>query len=244
MAKYRCPQCGAVHKEDLIHCRLCGSSMGEEGREPILTKKPATARRSSSGLAVALAVGLALVMALALAAVSFGWVGSSETVQQVANNVPGVGDPAPDGWVRIPDEAASWSYELPGPEPSEETVGFSPAVDGLTGWTSQITGLATVSALSGTLDDDPGDRQRQVLEELAAQYVAETSGRVASTDEMTVGGFQALRVEVDDRALDGDFAMGEVVLVLRDDRLYVLDVTSTDEDPPQSDRLLGSVRFS
>ena len=71
MAKYRCPICGAAHKEPPTHCRLCGQDMRDAAFVPMTPKgaRVATKQRKGTlriGVLGALAVLAILVLALVL----------------------------------------------------------------------------------------------------------------------------------------------------------------------------------
>jgi hypothetical protein len=244
MAKYRCPQCGAVHKEPLEICRLCGSSMGEIGHQQIIVKKPAQFRGKTKGVGIGVLVGILLVVAIGLGAIAFGWVGGGESIQEVVRQVPGITDSAADGWDRVTDESGGWAFDLPSAEPTAITIPGAGTTTGLTGWSADISDETTVSALWGMLPSDQSATPRQSLAALADEYAAATPGRLSKTSDTQVAGMPAVALTIEDRDIDGQYAAGDAILILRSDRVYVLDVTSVNKDAPQMDRLRSSVAFS
>ena len=75
MSKYRCPVCGATHKEEPYVCRMCGYriaenmgslEVGDTGTKPLI--------RTRSGFGRPILVALLGVVVLVVAAVGLGFV--------------------------------------------------------------------------------------------------------------------------------------------------------------------------
>ena len=115
MAKYRCPSCGASHKDAPSSCRLCGYIMdgsveipsgGAQARAPIEKK---------GGLGGFALIGLLVVVLLGAGAVIFHLTSGNATVAKVIDKLPGQSAP-PDGWKTVTDAEGGFTVSLP-PEP-------------------------------------------------------------------------------------------------------------------------------
>jgi hypothetical protein len=157
MSKYRCPICGATHKQYQPNCRLCGQSLAAENIPTDMPKAatPASANASIKGVFL---IGLAVVLVLLVGGVAFGVVQSNRAIETakeavLQQNVDGwsplvcvvEGAPAAEGAATeaaptcIVPAGQGFRTELPGDRTKSNTV-FAPAAGGtMETWSSTIS---------------------------------------------------------------------------------------------------------
>lgn len=260
MAKYRCPVCGATHKELPDNCRLCGQKMGPDavvgdfsGSRHVAEKKKGVA-----GIAIAVVVGvLALILVLVLLGVAPG----SKQVESVARNIPGLPTQGDDGWSELTSPEGGFTAKFPGGMREQQSgvvlpvaaapgtlysanlsddtivfVGYAPLDEADKAGAAGQTG----TTLSGKA------RARQIADRYAASFEAQ-GAKVDKRDETGVGGLPAVYVEmrnVKDPQLPGKTLYVRALVVPRGDTVYVIGTKSVYKDAEQFDKLAGSFAFT
>jgi hypothetical protein len=267
MANYRCPICGANHKEPVESCRLCGADM--TGR-PIPAEfhaapPPVSTKGGVKGIVF---IGLGVVLLLGIAGLAFGFIRSNEVIEQAKVKVlPN----QTDGW-RVQNEpdplnskgtapstvsVGHFSVELPG-DPTYETIPFGATNEGnLTVWTAKIgtdyllqvgwghvTPPAPGVGPTGTAVDQTPTGQRFLKETVAPQWLAShgvTATQVTEQATVISGAPAYVIKEVQSTTtLNGKPAFLQTALILHKDILYVIQLTSIYKDADQLDRMINS----
>ncbi|MEZ5143953.1 MAG: hypothetical protein R2726_15755 [Acidimicrobiales bacterium] len=260
MAKYRCPVCGATHKQLPEHCRLCGQKMGEDavvgdfsGSRHVNEKKKGVA-----GIAVAVLIG---VLVLVLVLVLIGLAPGGKQVDSVARNIPGLPTQGDDGWSELSSPEGGFTARFPGGM-REQQSGVALPVATATGteYTANLSDDTIVFVAYAPLDEadraptagQTGStlsgkaRVRQIADRYAAAYEAQ-GAKVDKRDETGVGGYPALYVElrnVKDPAFPGKTFYVRALIVARGDTVYVIGTKSIYKDAEQFDKLAGSFAFT
>lgn len=135
MPSYRCPACGANHKEFQPQCRLCGQSLSSTtaaAPAPQVTVKSGGGR-STKGVVL---LGIGVVVAVVAIALVFGLVSGNKAIDKAKDKVlPGS---LQDGWSPLTDPDGGFSVNLPG-DRTKASVPFTGSVDGkATTWTAKV----------------------------------------------------------------------------------------------------------
>jgi hypothetical protein len=264
MSTYRCPICGANHKDNVSQCRLCGADM--TGRplpvdNAVHAPPPVSAKGGVKGLVF---IGLGLVLVLIVAAVALGFV-RSQSVETAASKIIGKHT---DGWTTQtePDDKSGgstagasgghFSVELPG-DRTRETIDFTGTNDGkLVVWTAKIgddyrlqAGWGTItppppgSGPSGTFADQ-GPTRQLFLKGVADKWMAANGLSAANVTEGNAffGGLPAyvVRSTTASAKLNGKAAYTQVAFGISGDKLYVLLLTSSYKDADQLDKMMST----
>jgi hypothetical protein len=130
MSKYRCPICGAVHKQYQPNCRLCGQSLSGENI-PVSAPKAATAIGTNTSIKGIIWLGILVVLVLLVGAVFFGYVQSNRAIETAKEVVL-----------------------------QQNTDGWSPLVCATQGASTEATPTCTVPEGQGFTVELPGDRTK------------------------------------------------------------------------------------
>ncbi|MEJ5254854.1 MAG: zinc ribbon domain-containing protein [Acidimicrobiales bacterium] len=245
MAKYRCPSCGAAHKEQETHCRLCGTRMTDPTSIPAsVSARPAPAKKR--GLGTLALIGLGGVLLIGVLAVLLGVTGDdTAVVDAVRDQVPGLKGPEYDGWKPYDDADGGFTAMFPG----DVLDGFQPYPPADDGRMDRIhTDVGAETTLSVSYSEVPVSDATPKQEQLRtfAQSWAEALGGTLSKDvtEKTFRGQPALLVTVKGLKQGGQPATARALLVLRGKMLYVIQSQSAYQDHPSFDRLVNSITFT
>lgn len=246
MSSYRCPLCGANHKDAAERCRLCGQSLapGAVDAAPRAVAKPVRAKRGIKGVVL---IGLGLVVALLVGALAFGVLKADRQVRMAQDLVTGTAD----GWSTQAEAEGQFQVDLPGTR-TRSAATFAGTDDGtITAWQSSIGDDTEVLAGWGTVT--PPLTDGKISNALAVQYLKETViPRWAVTNgvgektglfrEGTIGGLPAVSVETVQPQLKvkGKEGFAHVAVALRGTRLYVLQVLTIYKDTPQLERMANT----
>lgn len=150
MAKYRCPVCGATHREMPEMCRLCGQLMGENSVVGDFSGNIQTAvqRKGLGGIVFLVILGVvALVVGLALAGVGPG----AKQIDTVVNKV-GL-KPRATGWTELRDEEGKFSTDFPSNDQKQDKDYTSPfSSNKATRWSVNLSGDTIVEVQYVKLD--------------------------------------------------------------------------------------------
>jgi hypothetical protein len=246
MSSYRCPLCGANHKDAAERCRLCGQSLapGAVDTAPRAVAKPVRAKRGIKGVVL---IGLGLVFALLAGGLAFGLLRADRQVKMATDLVTGTAD----GWSTQAENEGQFQVDLPGTR-TRSAATFAGTDDGnITAWQSSVGDDTEVLAGWGTVT--PPLTDGKVSNPLAIQYLKETviprwavaqgiEEKTGEFQEGTIGGLPAVMVETVQPQLKvkGKEAFAHVAVVLRGTRLYVLQVLTIYKDTPQLNRMANT----
>jgi hypothetical protein len=138
MAKYRCPVCGATHKELPEHCRLCGQKMGEEAVVGDFSgaRKLQTQKKGIFGIAFVVILGV-IVIAVVLIALDIA--PGSKQLNAVVDKVPGLPKDDESGWAKLDATDGKFTVKMPTDQPEQ-----AKQPDGSITWTAWIGSDARV----------------------------------------------------------------------------------------------------
>lgn len=238
MSKYRCPRCGATHKEQVLHCRLCGMDMTGDHQPIGADVRPSGKKRG--GIASLAVFGVLGVLAVIALAVALGLT-SSET-DDLTDKIPGIRSETSDGWVPLQDDEGGFIVSLPGTA-TQTTVEFPPAVDGeATVWTATIADEIRITV--GWADLPPleeGSSDAARLEAMADAWAEANDTSVRDSQQSEFAGLEAIDTTLRDTDLEGESANAKAYLFMRDDRMYIVMVESIYVEMPQYTRVLTSL---
>jgi len=267
MANYRCPVCGANHKTYQPNCRLCGQSLNPNFIPSEIQSSTATARskRGNKGLVL---IGIGVVLCVVAVALVFGLVAGNKQLDQAKNKiVPGADK---DGWSVLTcsssgdannackvDAGYDFSVILPGDRTTSSST-FPGTVDGkLTVWTSKISNDTIVTVGYGKVDPTGGTTTGTALTTAAAQnYLQGLSEQWRATQGVTdvtvkgeetgIAGLPAYVFRAQERAftVNGQQGYAQQALILRGDKLFVVQTLSVIKDAEQFDRVVNSLAFA
>jgi hypothetical protein len=254
--KYRCPVCGATHKNMPQQCRLCGQQMGPEvtvGQ----TVQPRYVEESRSGLGVFIVIAVVLVIGLVGVFIALQLIPGTQQVEQLANKA-GL-NATPDGWSNYLYADGGFSVDLP--DGTRQTT-FKDGVytlDELIGTETHISVTATrvlpateYATRTYSTDQDPQIEAKRYIRGLADDFEATVladQGKVDKrSDDTAVVGVPAVYFElrnVKDTYTDlrtDQRLSGRAVMFVKDGVLYTIRVTSVYDytNLPQFDRVASS----
>ena len=121
MATYRCPECGASHKEHVPNCRLCGAPLdiAVTVRTVTVDRNIAAERFKRKGMGHFIVIGLILVVGIGLAAFFIGGVDNSP-VRSTIYKLPFIDPPVEDTWFAWADPDEVMIVDVPARMESED----------------------------------------------------------------------------------------------------------------------------
>lgn len=272
MSKYRCPICGATHKQYQPNCRLCGQSLAAENI-PTNMPRAATNVSANSSIKGIIWIGLLVVVVLLVGAVAFGIVQSNRTIEAAKEVVL---QQNIDGWSPLvcavegtSTEAAptctvpagqGFTVELPGDRTKSNTA-FAPAAGAkMETWSTNISTDTLLEVAFAPVTDPatgapPAAGDELALDRIADAWlasknltraVADTGSTDVTVAETTFLGHPALLLTTPTAEVDlnGEPAYLRTLLVQRDDVLFVVQSTSIYESPEPFDRMVDTLTFS
>jgi len=243
MSKFHCPRCGATHKTLQAKCRLCGMDMsGEHVPFDMGARPPA---EKPKGLGALLGFGILGVLIIGALGVAFGISDDGGRISQVSARI-GLGGLDADGWTALEDPQGSFIVEMPGTA-TQTTTSFPPGQNGeMTVWTSMISDETKiiVGFTDLELTGAESDSEKVRLEELAKQWATAQGTRLDRIDASAFRSYPAVDTRLAFFDLNGKLAAAKAFLILRGDRLYVVQVQSIYPDAPQYVRVLNSLELT
>jgi hypothetical protein len=246
MSSYRCPLCGANHKDAAERCRLCGQSLapGAVDTAPRSAVKPVRAKRGIKGVVL---IGLGLVLALIIGALAFGLLRADRQVKMAQDLVTGTAD----GWSTQVESEGHFQVDMPGTR-TRSTTTFAGTDDGnLTAWQSSVGDDTETLVGWGTVT--PPLTDGTISHPLAVQYLRETvlprwalahgiEEKTGEFQEASIGGLPAVVAKTVQPQLKvkGKEAFAHMAVALRGTRLYVLQVLTIYKDTPQLERMANT----
>ncbi len=240
MSKYRCPVCGAPHKDPVAKCRLCGQDMSSPAAVPVSTAGARQVASPKKGIGVFILIALGLIVVILVGALIFGATRDTETVNEATRAIPGLNETV-DGWVTIEDVEGGFTASMPPGNTSDvASAQASPPAAGR--WVGDLGEESTVSITYYDVTDDAGDIAINRLKDFTA---ALDEGRPDAkvnepTEETGFHGYPALSVTM---RYPGQDQSSKMLLILKGDRIYVLESVSIYPDHPSFDKLVDSFAF-
>ena len=245
MAKYRCPQCGAGHKDPPATCRLCGYVMdGTVGT--VTTQKTAAPMKEKKGVGSVMLIGIAVVLGIAILSVLLGFTSGNLSYGRIRNKV-GEWVPAlaskDDGWNQVTDTDGGFTIDMPG-EATAISVVYPPVENGrMVGWSAHIGSDTQLSVQYGKVIPVPGENTQATLNRLGDAWIY-GSGEVEKRTDTTFQGYPALDYKIKNIKLFGKDAWQRTILFLKGETLYVLQSQSIYQDNPSFPRFANSMHFT
>jgi len=197
------------------------------------------------GLGSLVVFGILGVLIIGALGVALGLSNDGGSISKVTNRV-GLGGIDEDGWTQLDDPDGALTVELPGTA-TQTTVAFPPGKDGeMTVWTSEISDETKIMVGYADLQltGEESDSEKVRLEELADQWAASQGTTVDTLDESKFPPYTAVDTKLSFFDLNGELAMAKTFLLLRGDRLYLVQVQSIYPDAPQYVRVLNSLQLT
>lgn len=240
MSKYRCPVCGATHKDLPTHCRLCGQDMSGTSTIPAYAGGARQAAQKKSGLGPLFVIAIVGVIAIAALALVMGLTGSNDFIDNIREKVPGLEPRGEDGWTTLDDPSGGFVAEMP-EEREKKFVAFAPAANGrLDQWSSTIGGETELTISYGAITAPAGQSATATLVSLADTWAATIGAQVDESAETTFRGYPAIDLSLRDLTYGGEDATARAMIMLEGDTVYVIQSLSIYPDQPQFGRLVNS----
>ena len=218
--------------------------MTSDAMIPITPPEARTASTRKKGLGSVYLIAAGGVVAIGLLAVLLGLTGDGGFIDNLREQIPGLAAARDDGWQTVDDGDGGFTVELPG-EPTERFFPFPPAAAGrMDQWVATLGQETELTVSYGELSRTPDRSDQAALEDYADAWAAVLTGTVDDRDETAFAGRPALLVTVDRLKYEGEAATAKALLVLRDDRLYVVQSLSVYPDHPQFSRVANSLTFT
>jgi hypothetical protein len=247
MSKYRCPVCGAAHKESPEKCRLCGLSMGVISSVPISTETRQVSTKKK-GIADVGLFAIGGVVLLALIFVILGFTGSNSFLENLRDKIPGSG--GNDGWQEIDDGDGGFTARLP-EDNERRTTPFPLAANGrLEQWVAPISAETELSISYARLLTLPESNEwRSFLEDAAITWGDTLGGQATQITESSFRGYPMMsttigRLRMEDSGGTVQAGSARAYLVLRGDTLFIIQSKSVYADHPNFASLADSVQFT
>lgn len=242
MSKYRCPRCGATHKDPVPHCRLCGCDMTGDHTPVGPTRR---APKKDRGLAPLVIGGVVGVVAISVLALVLGLNADTSGVEDLTGKIPGVGGETADGWRPLEDADGGFVASLPGTATQTETA-FAPAESGkATTWTTNIADEIRITVAYAFLPAAAeGETPEGRLIELADEWATAADTSVRTSELSAFAGLPARDTVLRSTDLEAGKANAKAFLFLRENRLYVVMVESIYLEMPQYTRVLASMELT
>jgi hypothetical protein len=248
MSKYRCPVCGAAHKESPEKCRLCGLSMRVISSVPISTETKQVATKKK-GIADVGLFAIGGVVLLALIFVILGFTGSNSFLENLRDKIPGSG--GNDGWQEIDDGDGGFTARLP-EDNERRTTPFPLAANGrLEQWVAPISAETELSISYAHLDPLPGGNDWSSLfgEEAALDLADTLGGRATQITESSFRGYPIVSTTItglrmEDSGGTSQVASAKAYIVLRGDTAFIIQSKSVYADHPNFASFADSVQFT
>jgi hypothetical protein len=254
--KYRCPVCGATHKNMPQHCRLCGQQMGPDATLGE-TIQPRYVEESRHGLGVFIVIAIVLVVGIVGVFIALQLIPGTNQVEQIANKA-GLNS-TPDGWSRYVYPEGGVSVELPDGVRETTVKDGLYSLDQLVGRETHISVTATqllppdeYAERTKSTEQDPLIGQKRYIRGVADDFEAQLTASGAKVDkrndDAAVAGVPAVYFEI--RTVKDDYPdlrqdvrlSGRAVLFVKNGVLYTIRTTSVYDvnNQPQFDHVVSS----
>jgi rubredoxin len=250
MAKYRCPSCGASHKDAPSSCRLCGYIMDGSVEMPAGGAQARAPIEKKGGLGGFALIGLLVVVLLGAGAVVFHYTSGNATVAKVIDKLPGQSAP-PDGWKTVTDAEGGFTVSLP-PNPTPTSVKFPAADNGqLTGWVGTIGEAPQVDTqlyvIYGKIHPKPGEKASDTVSRMGDLKMTLDPGFIVSQQVTSYQGYPAMQYTINRVKFQTGQGFENALLFLKGDQLFVVEsISKYSGDPADSEfnQVLNSLTFT
>lgn len=247
MATYRCPECGASHKEKEEFCRLCGAPIANPVtyRTATIDKSIAAEKFQPKGVGHFALIGVAVALVLGLGAIALGIVDGGDEVNQVRGELPSLGR-ADDAWFEWADPAEVMVIEVPArPEKVDDPDAVDAAGTDVVAWTTSIGDTTFLFGHTSGLDFEDADDLQAATEQLeeSAEIMAENLGgtTIGVGETFELGDHFAADASYQGVSLPSGPAFGNARFVLADGELYFIATKDYPRDSEAHDRMAGSL---
>lgn len=250
--KYRCPVCGATHKDLPEQCRLCGQKMGPEAAVGASVSARVDVEQKR-GIGAIVGVVILLVVAIVAIAVLTGAVPGLKSIDAAKNKVGfGTND---DGWSRFDYPAGGFSVEFPEGDRKTDSLNDTYRAYTLIGKDTLLLVSAKPVMTQQEYEQLTKTTEGQTLKkrmETAADEIElnmKTDGvKIDKRTDSSAFGVPAVYLETRDTktgdivGLRSDAPLhSRTMLFIKDGVLYNVSVVSVYNDMPQFDRLLNTL---
>ena len=247
MATYRCPECGASHKENEELCRLCGAPMANPVtyRTETIDKSVAAERFKPKGMGPFALIGVGVALVIGIAAIAFGLVDSGDEVNEVRGQLPGL-DRVDDAWFEWADPDELMVVEVPAlPVEVDDPSAVDSAGSDVVAWSTTVGDLEFLFGHTDGMVFEDGDDLNAARTQMGetADILAENLGGtvIGVSEPFQVGEHYAVDVSYQGLTLDAGPAFGNARLVMADGELYFIITTDYQRNSSQHDRMAGSL---
>jgi hypothetical protein len=250
MAKYRCPSCGAGHKDPPGACRLCGYVMDGSVEIPTASAQARPMAAKKSGIGGVVLIGLVIVIVLGVGAIVLHVTSGNATVTKLVDKLPGQ-SAAPSGWQQLTDAEGGFTVSFP-PQPATTSVKF-PAADNaeLTGWVGTVGQAPQVDTqiylVYGKVHPKPGEKAADTVSRLGDTKMALDGGFIESQSLTTYQGYPAIRYTINRVTFEGNTGYENAMMFLKGNELYVIESLSKYPGQPANgefDQVLNTLTFT
>lgn len=248
MAKYRCPECGASHKELEEHCRLCGAPIANPVivRTATIDKSVSADRFRPKGIGHYAIIGVVIIAVIALAGLALGVIEGGDEVDQVRGEIPVLGR-APDAWFDWADPDEVLIVEVPAKtEEVDDPFTLDDAGTAVRAWTTSVGDVTFIFGYTEGLDfdaEDDSDEARQTLTDAANAIAEQSGGTVIRIGEVhgQVEGHPGIDASYQGLFLAEGPAFGHSRVVLADGELFFVFTVDYEESSDFADRIEDSM---
>lgn len=253
MATYRCPECGASHKDLVSHCRLCGAPIENPitVRNAVLDKSVAAERFAPKNVNHFIWIGLFIAALFVVGVFATGTVHNA-TLSRAWHKIPFVPEAVEDVWVEWDDPSQRMIVELPAtPETPDDDQVLDLGAETQT-WTTTLGDAEVFVGYTDDLNFEPTtDEEGNSLEEsettaaftAAAEAMAEQQGgRLdAVGDIFRYDGSMAADLVIDGVSLQEGVAYGSVRMIMSDGEIYFAETIDYQPNSDTQKRIRSSI---
>lgn len=252
MSKYRCPVCGATHKEQPEKCRLCGQYLGSRLTGPALQPEVRQAAGTRRGVADVAVLMIGGVLVIALIFVVLGLTGSNSFLENIRDKIPGLARTEDDGWEEVDDADGGFRVDLPDTAERANATYTLAENSRLEQWVANIGAEVELSVGYATLDADfeLDPKSDASVNGLANVYQSTVNANFRQDPQRTsFRGYPATTGTIDGLMMADSNGVNwpatiKVLIVYKEHRAYVLASKSIYQDHPNFGRMVNSFEFT
>lgn len=244
MSKYRCPICGATHKEQPVKCRLCGQNLTSESAVPNYTGGTKVVVEDKKGLGGIMLIAIGGVVVLGLLALALGLAPSNSFIDKVRDKIPGLQAKSGDGWQAIDEPDGAFTATWPA-QPEKRFIPYpAAAADRMTMVVAPLGTETELSVSYGKVTRQNDESAKAALQRFGDLWAQQTGFKIDTRTETSFAGYPALMIEGSGGHLNDKPAYQKALLVLKGDELYVIQSVSIYKDHPQFPKVVNGVTFT
>jgi hypothetical protein len=245
MATYRCPECGASHKDLVSHCRLCGAPIENPitVRNVAVDRSVAAERFAPKRLTHFIWIGLAVVVVVVGGALITGAV-ESPTLERRARQLPLVPDGIEDAWFTWADPQERLIVDVPNlpAEADGPQLGADTSV-----WETTLGDRQMFIGYTDGLDFEAGELTEEsdttaAFRDAAEAIADQQDGNVSQVGDLfRQDGSWASNVLIDGLSLADGVAWGSIRMVMSDGEIYFVETIDYQRNTDPQDRMRDSM---